>query len=160
MKKLLFLLVLLLMLGGGGAGAYFYFNHQANASVGDTEEHQAAAEADSHGEAVTGHHEYVELDPLILPIIDGNGVSQVVSLVVTVEVGSAHDEETVKHYEPRLKDAYIQELYGVLNKRDTLKHGVVQVSMIKKRLQRVSNKVMGDDMISDVLIQVVQQREM
>lgn len=150
--------MLLIVLGGLGAGAYFYFGHPANASVGDTDDHQQAADVLAHGDGED--HEYVELDPLILPIIDQSGVTQVISLVVVIEVSDAHDAEIITKSQPRLKDAYIQELYGALNRHAALSGGVVQVNMIKNRLKQISHDVMGSDMISDVLLQVVQQRPM
>ena len=75
-----------------------------------------------------------------------------------IEVENEKKAEEVRKYEPRLKDAYIQELYGVLNKHVALQGGVIKVDMIKKHLQDISHKVMGDDVINGVLLQVVQQR--
>ena len=60
---------------------------------------------------------------------------------------------------PRLTDAYIQDMYGILNKHAALKGGIIQVHMIKQRLNEVTDKVVGDaDIHTEVLIQVVQQR--
>ena len=162
MKKIIVLLVALLLLGGGGAGAYFFFMQPAEASIGDTDEHQEAAEADEHG---GGHEEdsdatfqYVEMDPLILPIIDADGVSQSLSLVIVLEVKNSWLKTKVEKYQPRLKDAYIQELYGVLNKHAALEGGVVNVREIKMRLHKISDRVLGEDIVQEVLLQVVQQR--
>jgi hypothetical protein len=49
-------------------------------------------------------------------------------------------------------------MYGILNKHAALKGGIIQVQMIKDRLNQVTNKVVGDDIDTEVLIQVVQQR--
>jgi flagellar protein FliL len=162
MRKILLLVVALLLLGGGGAGAYFYFFQPAQASPGDaataeTEKgHEAKKGKGGHGsEALSA---FVELDPLILPVVDGEGVNQVISLVIALEVA---DEETAKAVEamsPKLKDAFIQDMYGALNVHEALKGGVVQVGMIKARLTRISTEVLGEDVIHSVLLQVVQQR--
>ena len=64
----------------------------------------------------------------------------------------------MRQNEPRLKDAYIQELYGVLNRHVALQGGVIKVDMIKKHLHDISHKVMGDGVVNGVLLQVVQQR--
>ena len=162
MKKVLIALAAILILGAGAAGAYFYFQHPAEASVGDNEEHQAAKEADARagaeGEHGGGGGDFVELDPLILPIIDETGVAQVVSIVIVIEVSSASIGNDVKKYSPRLKDAYIQEMYGILNEHAALRGGVIQVSMLKDRLKTISRRVLGEDKVVDVLLQVVQQR--
>ncbi len=152
-------LIAVLILGGGAAGAYFYFQQPAEAAIGETDDHSAAKEA--HG-GKGGHakpgNEFVELSPLILPIVDGNGVSQIISLVVVIEVDGGGKADKVRKLEPRLKDAFIQELYGVLNKHAALQGGVLQVGMIKQRLAKISNRVLGEDKVEDVLLQVVQQR--
>ena len=163
MKILMIGLVALLVLGGVGAGAYFYFGGQkAEASIGETEEHQEAKDAhetdgDGHGED-GGGFKYVELEPLILPIIDGNGVSQNLSLVIVIEVENSRAQKKVEESQPRLKDAYIQELYGELNRQVAMEGGVLRVQFIKKRLRDISRRVVGEEEVNDVLLQVVQQR--
>lgn len=146
--------IAVLLLGGGGAAAYFFFMKPAQASSG------VEAEAGKHAqkEEEAAPVQFVELDPLLLPIIDERGVTQTVSLVISLEVPDAKKAEEVKNLAPRLKDAYIQDMYGVLNRNVALKGGVIQVSMIKARLNKVSQKVLGEGMVNDVLLQVVQQR--
>jgi len=161
MKKILVGLVALVLLGGGGAGAYFFFMKPAEASTSEdgVEEHaeNKHAKDDGHG---GGGLEFVELDPLILPIVDGSGVSQTISIVISLEVEDSYTKDKVLAMEPRLKDAYIQDLYGALNKHAALKGGVLQVDILKARLNKVSAKVAGEDVVQDVLLQVVQQRTM
>lgn len=106
----------------------------------------------------SGAAEYVKLDPLLLPIIDEDGVQQVVSMVVAIEVAGISDADKIKAISPRLTDAYLQDMYGILNRHAALKGGIIQVQMIKDRLNQVTNKVVGDDIDTEVLIQVVQQR--
>lgn len=162
MKMILIAAIALLVLGGGGAGAYFYFLQPAEAAagaeVGELHEEEKHAKKDDHGDDHGGHGEFVEMDPLILPIVDNNGVSQIINVVIAIEVIDAKGVEKVEKMKPRLKDAYIQDMYGVLNKHAALKGGVLQVSFIKKRLNKISMKVLGEDVFSDVLLQVVQQR--
>ncbi len=157
MRLLLLIVGVLVLLGGGGAGAYFYFSKSAEASGGDDVEKSSHEIADSHGDN-SGHYEYVELDPLILPIIDNNGVSQTVSIVIALEVNGSFARSRAETLEPKLKDAFIQDMYGVLNKHAALKGGVLQVGMLKKRLTYVSKGILGEEDVNDVLLQVVQQR--
>jgi len=164
MKLILMAVVALALLGGGGAGAYFYFSG-STAEAALTEEEILEKERRERDEALAAKKEnseafeFVELDPLILPIVDRNGVSQVVSLVVTLEVYDAASAKKAEKIMPKLKDAYIQDLYGAFNKHAALKGGVIQVSTLKKRLQKISHKVMGsDEYVNAVLLQVVQQR--
>lgn len=166
MKMLIMGAAAVLLLGGGGAGAYFYFMTPAEASVPDGEEHAEVAKADKgHGDK-KGHggehgespYQFVQLDPLILPIVDENGVNQVVNMTVVLEVADQSAADRVNAMAPKLKDAYIQDMYGVLNRHAALKGGVIQVSQIKQRLNAISHHVLGEDQVNDVLLQVVQQR--
>lgn len=143
------------MLGGAGAGAYLYFMQPAEASAPEGEEHEVAEKEEKKAYVA---YEYVELDPLVLPIVDNSGVSQVVSMVIALEVEGASMAAKVDAMSPKLKDAYIQELYGMLNEHAALKGGVIQVGYIKQRLYEISQDVVPDDGVHDVLLQVVQQR--
>lgn len=156
--KLIFMVIMVLgLLGGGGAGAYFYFMHPAEASVGPAGEIAKEAKAKPEPGA---EPKYVHLDALSLPIIDDNGVASNVSIVVDLEVTDEKNVDLIKKQVPRLIDAYIQDMYGMLNKREALRGGVVQVSMVKARLNRITNKVLGEGVVNQVLLQVVTQRAM
>ncbi len=158
MKIAILAIVAILVLGGGAGGAYFYFNQQAEASVGEGGEHAAAKEVkkDSKPE----HLAFVEMDPLILPIIDAEGINQLVSLVIVLQVHDEKQKAEVTAQMFRIKDAYIQDMYGSLNKNVAIKDGVLQVDILKQKLSAASNRVLGDDVVSDVLLQVVQQRQL
>lgn len=168
MRKILMLVIVLLVLGGGGGGAYYYFVMMPAAAqaaeggegheAGEDQAKKEGEKAEEGGHGEKSQSEFVELDPLILPIVDNDGVSQVVSLVVAIEVSSPTSKDKVKAMSPKLKDAYIQDMYGMLNQQAAMKGGVVQVAMIKQRLNEVTNQVLGDDVAQDVLLQVVQQR--
>ena len=110
-------------------------------------------------ESVFGGVEYVKMSPLILPIIDDDGVFQTLSMVVTIEVDNQISADKVREKSPKLKDAYIQDMYGVLNEYGALKGGIIQVHIIKDRLNMITKKVLGDDIEAEVLLEVVQQRQ-
>lgn len=164
MKKVLIIVIALLVLGGGGGGAYYFLVMQpAQASAPEGEEGHDTAKTEDHEESGDDGHggkgtEFVELDPLILPIVDNSGVNQVVSLVVAIEVPGPAAKDKVKLMSPKLKDAYIQDMYGMLNEHAAIKGGVVQVAIIKERLNEITQNIMGEDTVKDVLLQVVQQR--
>ncbi|MBI1328026.1 MAG: hypothetical protein GC136_10350 [Alphaproteobacteria bacterium] len=116
------------------------------------------AYANGGGEGAEVGPEFVQLSPLILPVVDKNGISQTVSLVISLEVGDKLAADKVTRYSPKLKDAYLQDLYGVLYRKTLMENGVIQIGALKQRLNSLSQKVMGDGVVSDVLLQVVQQR--
>ena len=125
------------------------------ASLGVTQTaHAASAPAEEEADGP----QFVELTPFILPIIDPSGVSQLVTMTVAIEVNSADDAAEVERMAPRLKDAYLQDMYGALNRYAALKGGQMRLGIIKKRLNMASTRVLGEDVVQDVLLQMVQQR--
>lgn len=105
--------------------------------------------------------EYVQLEPISLPIITNKGLTQQVSLIVSLEVPSAHTTD-VTGFKPRLTDAYIQDLYGALGAGHAMMRGnLLDITKVKARLSSVTDRVLGPDIKAhDVLLQVVQQRPM
>lgn len=157
-------MIAVVLLGGGAAGAYFYFDKPAEAAGGPVDEtkkaeHDAKVEEAKEGASVAAQ-EFVPLDVLILPVIDETGVTQTITMVVSIEVPDKTTADEVKRLSPRLKDAYIQDMYGALNRKNSLHNGVLQVAHIKERLNRVTAKVLGPEKVNDVLLEVVQQRPM
>lgn len=122
--------------------------------------HAAGAAAEEEGDGPSSSFEFVRLEPLVLPIIDENGVSQTLNLVVAIEVKKVSHAERVRTLQPRIKDAMIQEMYGLLNRHAAYKGGVLQVKFLKDRLTKISQRVVGDDIVQGVLLQVVQQRQL
>ncbi len=101
---------------------------------------------------------YMELDPLLLPVITEEGITQQVSLIVKIEVSDSSHLEEVKALEPRIVDAFVQDLYGTLSQKNAMViHGIVNIPLIKNRLKTTATRVAGEDLIHDVLLQVVQQ---
>lgn len=153
----------LLLIAAGGAGGYFVFQKTAVASGGALTEVQKA-EKKARELAVMKAKEqadllrFVELDPIVLPIVDAEGVSQVVTLVISLEVIGDENADLASKMTPRLKDAYIQHLYGVLSRKASMEGGVIKVDDLKERLTKVSAKVLGDHKVNNVLLQVVNQR--
>ena len=105
--------------------------------------------------------EYIKMDPISLPIITAKGLTQQLSLMVSLEVPYA-EKDKVATYKPRLTDAYIQDLYGALGAGFALMKGnVVDVVAVKQRLTSVTAQVLGPDLkANSVLLQVIQQRAM
>ena len=106
-----------------------------------------------------GGYLYVEFDPLNLPIVDDSGVSQVINVVIAIEVKSVKAANKIRALQPKFTDAFITDMYGILNRHAALKGGVLQVKMIKERLNKIAKNIAGeDDIVHDVMLQFIQQR--
>lgn len=153
----------LLLIGVGGTGGYFLFQKQAVASLGVENVAALQKKKDREQAAKLSEQEakelrFVEMDPIILPIIDAQGVSQVITLVVSLEVKGEDNANYARSLAPRLKDAYIQDMYGVLNRKASMDGGVIRVNELKERLNKISSRVLGENKVNSVLLQVVNQR--
>jgi len=100
---------------------------------------------------------FIEMAPLILPVIDSYGTTKTVSLVVAVEVDSQEKADQVNKFTPRLTDAYLSDLYGAFSYKAP-EGGIIPIGYVKQRLNAASAKILGDEVVSDVLVQVLQSR--
>ena len=111
MRLIFILLMGVVILAGAGIG-YFMFLDESVAGYSEPGEDSHAQAAEEDPMAL----QYVELDALILPIINDNGVSQTISVVVTIEVDSQEKFDLVEHVKPRLADAFLRDMYGALSR--------------------------------------------
>ncbi len=123
--------------------------------------HVSDAYASGKEEGPKPDFEYMEMKPLTLPVITEQGVTQQVSLIVALEVPYGKKAE-VEGLSPRLADAYLQDLYGALGGKTNamMVNNVIDIQAVKKRLTNVTYKVLKEDQVHDVLLQVLQQRRM
>ena len=103
---------------------------------------------------------YVDLSPMVLPVIDGDHIQQVLQFTVTLQVADEKAAEHIRAVKPRLTDAYIQDLYGALDRRRVMDGKILDIERLKDELRRVSAGVLGDKGFEEVLIQRVSQRIM
>ncbi len=102
--------------------------------------------------------EIVELKPLTLPVINDKGLTQQVSLLVSIEVPQGKTD-VIKAAAPKLADAYISDLYGALgNGSAMMKGGIIDVNAVKEHLVADTTKVLGGaDKFNAVYLDVMQQ---
>lgn len=148
MKKLIIVAIALLLFGSAGFMALAFIDNPAEASEAKEAKEGEGAPAPT----------FVEMKPLVLPVLDKEGISQIVSIVVSLETDTPEKAKEVEALKPRLTDAYIQGMYGVLSSKEVMADGILQVEYIKGRLNKITNKVLGENKVKDVLLQVVQQR--
>lgn len=103
---------------------------------------------------------YVEISPFVIPVLGPNGPEEMVSLIVTLELAPGVDRAIyVKQRLPKLNDAYVQSLYGALDRKTVKRGGLVDVSLVKAKLQKATDRILGPGYVQDVLVQAVAQRK-
>ncbi|MDE1900375.1 MAG: hypothetical protein KGI37_01880 [Alphaproteobacteria bacterium] len=101
---------------------------------------------------------YVHIDPMVLPVIDANGVEQIVTLLFQVQVKDFDAADQMQSHMPQIMDALMQNLYGQLGS-GVLRNGkLVNVVKVKQRAIAAVSGVIGAKNVSDVLVQGISQR--
>ena len=146
MKKLVAILLVLLLLGGAGAAGWYFVLRVPEHSE------QVAELAVPPPPPI-----YVRFNPVQLPLIGDSGIDQVIDIIVALEVADKEAGDRVIAMAPRINDAILQDLYGVLHTRRIMRGGIVDVTAIKLRIVTVAQGVMGEGVVIDALVQGVAQ---
>lgn len=138
MKKVLILLVLLLLLGGGG-GAYYYFFVLTAEEVVEVEPPPPPPDI-----------RFVDLSSIRIPVMRGGEVVNYVILDVSLETIGPENEEQATTLMPRLRNALLTDLMGyfaAVPVEDRL-----MVKGLKRRMQILSDRILGPGTVNDILI--------
>jgi flagellar basal body-associated protein FliL len=99
---------------------------------------------------------FVTMDPLVVPVIQGNRVAATIQIQLQLE--TSEDKMTLlKKMMPRLKDAYIRDLHNYIPRLLRGKKEL-DLAMLKQRLVIIGERAIGKGLMSDVLIQSVLDR--
>lgn len=143
MKKIVIFGALgVLLLGGGGAAAFMMMGGKEDKAA----EEQAEVEVVASREPI-----YLRMEGLTAPIIRANRIRHYIFLNVTLEMSDNSAREEAMALRPRLHDAFLREFYS-RSVSDKDGKGTIDFAAIKKRLQKQANKVLGEDMVLNVLV--------
>lgn len=149
--KLIVIIVVLVLVAGGGGAVYFFkdslFGAEGTADVAAKAPIQAVPDAI-----------FVDLETLNIAVIHNRRVEKHVLLQVTLEVGNQETRARVAKALPRLKDAFIRDLYDYYAIQTPGRRGI-NVEAIKRRLKRTADEIVGDGAVTKVLIQGAVERE-
>lgn len=146
MKKLVIAFSLLIVIAGGTISVlkWLEIGPFANTAVEGGDDKMAPPEA----------ARYIDMDPLVITLFQGNKVAATIQIQVKLEASGKDNEKTIYKILPRLSDAFIRDLHSfiprLLRKSDEL-----DAIVIKQRLKMVSDKVAGKGIVSNILIQSV-----
>ena len=94
---------------------------------------------------------------MTVPIIKGDKITEIVTLLISVEAVDTSALENLNAYKPRLQDAYNSALYGRLDALILGPGGLVDLEQIKGKLMTAS-EIAFPGKIKTVLIKAVSQR--
>ena len=146
MKKLLLIFGLLLMLGGGTVSSLKFLK------LGPFQGDEVVEEKQE--EEVDDTTMFVDMEPLAIPIFQGNRVAATVQIQVKLETNGKDNVKKIKRIMPVITDAFVRDLHSFMPRLLKAEERI-DVLIIKQRLQLISNKVAGKGLIKNVLVQSV-----
>jgi len=150
MKLIVIMIVVAVLLFGGGGAAYFFRDAIFG---GDGTQTAGKLPIKTDLEA-----QFVDLETINIAVIHNRRVEKHVVLQVSLEVANEETRARVAKALPRIKDAFIKDMYDYYAIIPSNRQGV-NVEAIKKRLKRTVKTVIRDGSVKDVLIQGAIERE-
>ncbi len=95
---------------------------------------------------------YVRLDPIFVPVIEGSQVTRQIGVTLMLQLAKDAAKGDVEAKRKQLYDALFRDLYGYFQDRATAKAQVDQ-AYLKVRLLRTTNRVVGPNLVKEVLIE-------
>jgi hypothetical protein len=99
--------------------------------------------------------QYIDLQPLIIPLLQENGVAATVEISVKLEALGKENAAIVKKNLPRIKDAFLKDMYSFLPRllKDQER---LDAFVLKRRFELIARRaVEPNGVINGVLIQSV-----
>lgn len=140
MIRLVVIVVLLLLVAGGGAAWFFMLG--------------PGAPAEENEEVDRGEELYVRADPLVLQVTEGGKMVHQVSIQFRIAVYGEEARAQVKSAMPRLRDAFIRATFLYANRISSTDEKY-DLSVLERELITAANRVLGPDVIHDILFESV-----
>jgi len=97
---------------------------------------------------------FVDMEPLAIPVFQGNRVAATVQIEVKLVTNGKDNVERIKQIMPVITNAFVRDLHSFMPRLLKAEERI-DVLIIKQRLQLISNKVAGKGLIKNVLVQSV-----
>lgn len=110
--------------------------------------------------AEEGDPVYLNLPPLVIPIINDSGAQQLVSMLIDLQVRNVESAELLKSKDPILKDALVTAMYKGLSDGTMRNAAALDIPAIKNQIKITVNEIFDGDHVLHVLIQAVSQRKL
>jgi len=148
-KAIIVLVIGLALLGGAGYGGWILYNQY----FGPQED------APPPPPPPPPPTSFIRMTPVVVPMIGDGRVEQFVTFVVSIEV-LATEQPRGAQLMPRLRDQFIRDLYDAVDRKSIMRGALVDLAAAKKVMRASAVKVLGEETVRDVLVQVVTQRNL
>lgn len=101
---------------------------------------------------------FVNIQPIVLPVIEGNNVTRQVGVLLTLELAPGQTAAGIAPKQRVLTDAFITELYRIYGWRSGADR-VVNEDLIKRRLLATADQVLGPGVVHAILIRQLLEQD-
>jgi flagellar FliL protein len=153
---LIILTVVMLLVIGGVTAAYF-------TGLLDPVIAWATKNENEEGVNISGEQEgekikiLINLDPLAIPVFQGNSVAATAQIKVKLETNDEKKAEYIRNILPVITDALIRDLHDFLPRLLKSKKKIDYV-IIRQRMKLIVDKVAGKDTVSNVIAQSLNEQ--
>ena len=153
MKKLVIAFAVLIMLAGGTVSILKYLE------VGPFEKPVVEGEVvDPEKEKAKSFFEqrprYIEMDPIQVPVFQDDGVAGTIMIHYKLEALTLDNERKIAKAKRQLGDALIKD-FSYYIPRTLRNNKTLDVTLVKYRIMMVANRLLGEEVVSDALIQAM-----
>ena len=103
-----------------------------------------------------GKHIFIKMEPLISPVLDERSIKGKITLRLKLHLIAPKVEEKVRHRIPQLNDAYLNYMYRYGS--SAASSGVMQLESVMRKLQRLTDKILGKDIVKVLIEEVSRTR--
>jgi hypothetical protein len=146
MKKLVLAFAMMVLIAGGTVSVLKWLGLGPFANVDKPAEVEAKPKEEPP--------RFVEADPLAVPIFQDERAAATIHIQLKLETVGQENYGTAYKAKAKLRDAYLTELHSFIP-RMLKKTERIDINILKTRLQMVTDRVLGQGVVRDVLIQSV-----
>jgi hypothetical protein len=118
----------------------------------------AAEHAETPSAAPADAPVFVNLQPIVLPVIERNAVTRQIGILLTLELGAGQTAESIEPKRRQLVDAFVHELYRMYDARSGAGR-VVDEDVVKAHLLRTADGVLGSGVVQAILIRQLLEQQ-
>ena len=148
MKKLVMIVAVFLMIAGGVVGVMKTMELGPFAPKAVAEGDGTPASKQSQADPPR----FIDMEPLNIPVFHEDSVAATVQIQLKLEAIGEENEEQINRLMPRINDAFLRDLHAFLPRLLKMEERI-NVVIIKKRLQIISERLMGPNLIHNILVQ-------
>jgi len=99
---------------------------------------------------------YVRLDTITVTLFQDDAVAGLYTAALTLEIAHSSQRSVVSAASPRLRDAMLRDLHGLVERRKSLE---IPLDTVKRRMRNTAIRELGTDVVVDLFVENVLRKD-